>query len=97
MSPAAALRFQPQVSQGMRRGFEQLVRAIAPTLGPAPRFVACNRDLSNKAPELLDNGGIIARRIIQLPERTEDVGAMFLRQALWRVHELVGDGLPLPP
>ena len=42
--------------------------------------------------ELLDDGGIIARRIIALEDREEDVGAMLLRQVLWQVHQQVGDG-----
>jgi chaperonin GroEL len=43
-------------------------------------------------PELLDNGGLIARRIIQLPGWEQDVGAMYLRDVLWRLHDQVGDG-----
>ena len=42
--------------------------------------------------ELLDDGGLIARRIIALPEQEDDVGAMLLRQVLWAVHQHVGDG-----
>jgi chaperonin GroEL len=48
--------------------------------------------MDNKAPELLDNGGVIARRILELPDRSADMGAMYLRHLLWRVHEEVGDG-----
>ncbi|MBN1148468.1 MAG: hypothetical protein JXA78_14505, partial [Anaerolineales bacterium] len=91
--PAAKVIFQPQASQGMLRGFEQIVQAIRPTLGPSPRLVALDRCEQNKPPELLDNGGLIARRIVQLADRPADVGAMFLRQALWRVHQQVGDGV----
>lgn len=92
MSPTAAVHFQPQVAEGMQRGFDQMINAIRPTLGPTPRLVANAPTILNQPPELLDNGGVIARRIVQLEDRMEDVGAMFLRQALWRVHELVGDG-----
>jgi chaperonin GroEL len=35
---------------------------------------------------------VIARRIIQLQNREEDMGAMYLRQVLWSLHEKVGDG-----
>ena len=41
---------------------------------------------------MLDSGGEIARRILQLADRTEDVGAMFLREALWHLHGQIGDG-----
>ena len=76
----------------MQRGINQIVNAIRPTLGPTPRIVAIDRILDEKMPELLDNGGTIARRIIQLSNRDEDVGAMFIREVLWRLGERVGDG-----
>jgi chaperonin GroEL len=84
--------FQPATYQGMQRGINQMVEAIRPTLGPRPRIVAIDRILDEKMPELLDNGGIIARRIIQLADRDQDVGAMFIREVLWRLHDQVGDG-----
>ncbi|RMF00352.1 MAG: hypothetical protein D6768_13015 [Chloroflexi bacterium] len=85
--------FQPDVYRGMQRGINQLVDAIGPTLGPRPRIVAIERIAQRgKSPELLDSGGLIARRIVELPGRTTDVGAMFLRHVLWQVHQTVGDG-----
>jgi len=69
-----------------------MVDAVRPTLGPRPRIVAIDRILDKKMPEMLDNGGIIARRIIQLADRDEDVGAMFVRDMLWTLHDQVGDG-----
>ena len=47
---------------------------------------------SLKIPELLDNAALIARRVFQLPDRDADMGAMFVRHILWRVHEQIGDG-----
>ena len=41
---------------------------------------------------MLDDGGTIARRILEIKGRDEDVGAMLLRNVLWRMHEQVGDG-----
>jgi len=77
----------------MLRGVEQLVGAIRPTLGPLPRIVLYDRSLgSGRVPELLDDGGTIARRIIQIRGRDADVGAMLLRQMLWSLREEVGDG-----
>lgn len=84
--------FQPAAYRGMQRGINQIVNAIRPTLGPRPRIVAIDRILDNRMPELLDNGGGIARRIIQLANRDEDVGAMFIREVLWQLHDQVGDG-----
>jgi chaperonin GroEL len=84
--------FQPATYQGLQRGINQMVNAIRPTLGPRPRIVAIDRILDDKMPEMLDNGGIIARRIIQLADRDQDVGAMFVRDMLWTLHDQVGDG-----
>lgn len=85
--------FQPDVYHGMQSGINQLVNAIGPTLGPQPRIVAIDRIAQrHKAPELFDSGGMIARRIIELPNRNADVGAMYLRHLLWQIHGTVGDG-----
>lgn len=83
--------FQPATYQAMQRGINQMVGVLRPTLGPRPRFVA-NQGVTKNKVELLDSGGVILRRIIELPDRDEDVGAMFLRQMLWQLHEKVGDG-----
>jgi len=85
--------FQPKVYQGMQVGINQLVNALRPTLGPQPRIVAVERvEGRSDTPELLDSGGVIARRILELPHRDADVGAMYLRHLLWRIHEDIGDG-----
>lgn len=84
--------FAPELSYGMLRGINKLVAAIRPTLGPLPRIVAIQRIPPEKPPELLDNGAIIARRIIDLPDEDENAGAMLLRGMLWRLHEETGDG-----
>jgi chaperonin GroEL len=84
--------FQPATHRGLQRGINQLVNAVRPTLGPLPRTVACHQLVTNKMPELLTKGGLIARRIIQLPDRDEDMGAMLVRHLLWSLHQEFGDG-----
>ncbi len=83
---------QQRVAGSLQLGIDQLVNAIAPTLGPLSRTVLNEPALRHKTPELLDDGATIARRLIMLPDRNEDVGAMYLRQMLWRVRNLAGDG-----
>ena len=85
--------FQPRTARAFQSGMNKIVNAIRPTLGPYPRTVAINRPGSTRGPEFFDSGGIIARRIIQLPDRDEDAGAMYIRGALWNLHERVGDGV----
>ncbi|MCE7984283.1 MAG: chaperonin GroEL [Caldilinea sp. CFX5] len=91
-SPRAAIVTQPQVYQDLQQGVDAIMAAIRPTLGPSPRLVALARSKGNEAPEILDDGALIARRIIQITPRGADVGAMLLRHALWRMHQEVGDG-----
>ncbi len=84
--------FQPDASLSLQRGINLIVDALRPTLGPIPRTVAVSQALDNKPPELLDKGGLIARRISDLPDRDADMGAMLLRQMLWQLYEDCGDG-----
>ena len=86
------LVFQPDASLSLQRGINLIVEAIRPTLGPIPRAVAVSQASADKAPELLDKGGLIARRISDLPDRDADMGAMLLRQMLWQLYEDCGDG-----
>ena len=86
------LVFQPDASLSLQRGINLIVDAVRPTLGPIPRTVAVSQALDNKPPDLLDNGGLIARRISDLPDRDADMGAMLLRQMLWQLYEDCGDG-----
>lgn len=87
--PQPKVIHQPRTQQALKRGITTLVKAIAPTLGPTPRRSIAQNQAKF---ELLDDGGVIARRIVALPEQEEDVGAMLLRQVLWAVYQHVGDG-----
>ncbi|MCY3781345.1 MAG: hypothetical protein OXG78_13615 [Chloroflexi bacterium] len=86
------LVFQPDASLSLQRGINLIADAVRPTLGPVTRTVAVSQALDNKPPDLLDKGGLIARRISDLPDRDADMGAMLLRQMLWGLYEDCGDG-----
>lgn len=87
------LVFRPQAQQNIQRGLNTLVSAIRPTLGPTARTVAVTSLIENKdTPEVLDDGGIIARRVIELHRRDADVGAMLARALICRQNERMGDG-----
>lgn len=86
------LLFQPQTRDALRAGIDTLAGAVMPTLGPLTGPVALADKNRDGSPELLDDGGAIARRILQLPDKAADVGAMLLREILWRQKERYGDG-----
>ena len=86
------LVFQPQARQALKRGINTMADAVLPTLGPNARHVALEHAIRTHSPELLTDGGTIARRLLQLPDPSADVGAMLLRETLWRQKTAYGDG-----
>ncbi len=85
--------FQPDAHQHIGAGINKLVAAIRPTLGPTPRTVALTRlDDPRKTPDVLDEAGIIARRVIEMHARDEDIGAMLARALVCQQHDSLGDG-----
>ena len=85
--------FQPEAQRNIGRGINTLVAAIRPTLGPTARTVAVTRlDDARKPPDVLDSGGVIARKVIEMGRRDEDMGAMLARALICRQHEQMGDG-----
>jgi chaperonin GroEL len=87
------VRFGLAARQALKRGFDQLADLAQVTLGPVGGVVAVERIASrNSGHEMLTDTGTIVRRIIELPGRFENMGAMLARHMAWRVHEDVGDG-----
>ena len=63
---------------------------MAVTLGPSQGPIL--NALSSGSVELLSDAGTIARRVVEVPNRGRNVGAMILRHLAWRMHEQFGDG-----
>lgn len=91
--PRTRVIFKLQARRALLRGVDKAARLVRPTLGPRPRNVAIAPIVgTNKSPELLDDGGTILRRVIELPDKYENMGAMLVRQLAWTIKEEVGDG-----
>ena len=73
----------------LKRGFHQTARLLALTLGPSQGHVVIPSNLNGR-PEVLNDAATIARRVVQLPDRAEDVGAMILRHLGWRMNQRDG-------
>jgi chaperonin GroEL len=82
---------QPESAQHLKVGFDKMADLLAVTLGPT-QGVVFNQSTTRNRPELLNDAATIARRVVALPDRREDVGAMLLRHLVWQVHRRVGDG-----
>ncbi len=89
--PKPAVLRSPEVDLHLKRGFDTLAQALAVTLGPTQGIVLSDSENHSK-PELLNDAATIARRILALPHRSEDVGAMLLRNLVWRMQLKAGDG-----
>lgn len=80
-----------QATAGLKRGFDRLTNLLELTLGPTQGLILSEKNRSSQ-PELLTDAATIARRIVALPNRAEDIGAMLARNLVWRMHQRVGDG-----
>ncbi len=84
--------FEPAARRSLNRGFNLLTDLMQVTLGPRGRAVAMAQDNPRHPPALLDDGAVIARRFLGLPNRFETMGAFMARHIAWQVEEAVGDG-----
>jgi chaperonin GroEL len=89
--PTPQVLLSPEAGTRLKRGFDQLADLLALTLGPTQGEIVSHNPAGTEL-ERLSDAATIARRIMQLPDRGEDVGAMLLRNLVWRVHQRVGDG-----
>lgn len=89
--PTPHVILQPEAAHYLKQGFDQLAELLAITLGPT-RGAVLSDSRKSQAPTMLNDAATIARRFVALPDRRQDVGAMMLRQVVWRMHKEVGDG-----
>lgn len=89
--PTPRVVIQPDAGAHLRQGFDMLADLLAPTLGPVGGLVA-NQQRPDIQPELLDDAATVVRRVLSLGDPRLDVGAMLMRNLVWRVTQRVGDG-----
>jgi chaperonin GroEL len=88
--PTPAIVFGAEAHTHLLHGFTTITRTIAATLGPSQGAILSS--LGREAPESLTDSATIAKRIMALPDRRANVGAMLARNLVWRQHQLAGDG-----
>lgn len=89
--PKPSVVLPPGSAVHLKQGFDTLADLLAITLGPTQGIIV-NDSSSRSEMQLLHDAATVARRMIALPDRRQDVGAMLLRHLVWKVHEQVGDG-----
>jgi chaperonin GroEL len=87
---AQMIVFSPLALRRLAAGFDDLARAIAVTLGPCQGPILNARE--DGSVEVLSDAGSIARRVVAVPDRCRNTGAMIMRNLVWQMHEQYGDG-----
>jgi len=80
-----------QASDHLKQGINLIADLLAPTLGPVGGLVA-NEMTSTRRLEMLADSATIVRRILSLGDQRRDIGAMLMRNLVWRVTQQAGDG-----
>jgi chaperonin GroEL len=81
----------PGLHRRLKEGFNALGDTLAVTLGPRGRHVLIQSATTGK-PEMFSDGATIARRMIEMPGRAQNVGLMMMRNLIWETHLQAGDG-----
>src|SRR4051794_29014037 len=87
---APHILFTPDALHRLAEGFDDLAAVMAVTLGPTQGPIL--NALSRGSVEFVSDAGTVARRIVEVPDRGRNAGAMILRHLSWQMHVRFGDG-----
>ncbi len=87
--PAKKITFDAEAREAMRRGVNQLARAVKTTLGPRGRNVVIQKSFG--APTVTKDGVAVAKEV-ELKDNFENIGAELVKQAAAKTSEDAGDG-----
>ncbi len=74
-----------------KAGIDAIASLLAPSFGPIGGVIINDRDRT-RMPEMLDDSATAVRRILSLGDPRLDIGAMLMRNLVWKVTGRVGDG-----
>lgn len=89
--PVPDVVFGPEMRERMLCGFETVARLLSLTLGPLGGYIV-NQKVNTTEPEMIGDAATIVRRLIEMPDRVENVGAMIMRHIVWHMRDKYGDG-----
>ena len=87
--PAKRIAFDMEAREAIRRGVNQLARAVAVTLGPKGRNVILEKSFG--APTVTKDGVTVAKEI-ELKDSYENMGAQMVKEVASKTSEVAGDG-----
>ena len=80
-------------TRALLRGSKLMTRALCSTLGPHGSTVLSTPLGGGGGPEVISRAGILARRLIEVEDPFENMGALLIRHAACRVDRETGDGV----
>ena len=86
---AKQILFDEKAREAIKRGIDDLAKAVRMTLGPRGRAVVIEKGYG--APEVTFDGVTVAKEI-ELEGKYENLGANFIKQAAEKTNDDVGDG-----
>ena len=86
---AKSILYQMEAREALRRGVNQLARAVKVTLGPRGKTVLLQR---GRGRPVVTKDGVAVAREIELPNNMENMGAELVKQVAEKTSEEAGDG-----
>ncbi|MCD6093642.1 MAG: chaperonin GroEL [Candidatus Omnitrophica bacterium] len=86
---AKQLLFSEEARQAVKKGVDQLAKAVVVTLGPKGRNVALDKKFGS--PTITKDGVTVAKEI-ELEEPYENMGAQMVREVASKTSDVAGDG-----
>src|SRR5580765_3944350 len=86
---AKELHFTTDARAALKRGVDQLAKAVKVTLGPKGRNVVIDKKFG--APTVTKDGVTVAKEI-ELPDPLENMGAQMVKEVATKTSDVAGDG-----
>ena len=86
---AKELKYGVEARDALKKGVDQVVKAVSITLGPKGRNVVI--DKSYGAPQIINDGVSIAKEI-ELKDEFENMGAQLVKEVASKTNDVAGDG-----
>ena len=86
---AKELKYGVEAREALKKGVDQVVKAVSITLGPKGRNVVI--DKSYGAPQIINDGVTIAKEI-ELKDEFENMGAQLVKEVASKTNDVAGDG-----
>ena len=86
---AKQILFHDKAREALKRGVDALANAVKITLGPKGRNVVLDKGFG--APTITNDGVTIAKAI-ELPDKTENMGAEIIKEVASKTNDIAGDG-----